>query len=95
MNSFDDRMTELRKRFAERSRSERDSIAAAYERRDRSELQHIAHGLAGNGGLFGFPEISRAGQMLDETLDQGVEGELLRQAVEALLTELDKLRQPG
>lgn len=95
MTAFEDRLAELRQNFARRSRSDRDRIAAAFSRGDREELKQIAHSLAGNGGLFGYPQISGAGLALEEAIEGGVEGQALDQAVQNLLTELDAIDQPG
>ena len=94
MTSFDERLTELRAKFIARSRSERAALAAASERGDLAEIKRVAHSLAGSGGLFGFPEISVAGQDLEAALDYGADAELLKPKCEALLRQLEALVQP-
>lgn len=95
MTAFDDRLRELRQRFVDRSHSDRDLLKIALAANDRPELHRLAHSLAGAGGLFGFPEISDAGQRLEDALDEsaGVEG--VRAAGEALLRQLEALDQRG
>ena len=95
MTAFDDRLRELRQRFIDRSRSDRDALAAALAADDRPELQRLGHSLAGAGGLFGFPEISDAGQRLEDALDEGAATEDVQAAGEALLRRLEALDQPG
>ena len=95
MTAFDDRLRELRQRFIDRSRSDRDSLVAALAADDRLELQRLAHSLAGAGGLFGFPEISDAGQRLEDALDESAEAVEVLAAGEALLRKLEALDQTG
>lgn len=42
------------------------------------ELRVLAHGLAGAGGTFGFPEVSAAAADLEEALDRGPATEAAR-----------------
>lgn len=94
MAAFDDRLRALRERFVARSRSEGMMLAKALAADDRAELQRIAHSLAGAGGLFGHPEISDAGQSLEDALDEGTT-EDIREAGQELLRRLDALDQAG
>lgn len=95
MSAFEDRFAELRAKFAERSLSDRDRLKAAFDHNDREGLKQIAHSLAGNGGLFGYPQVSAAGLALEEAIDNGVDGEALGAAVRNLVAELDSVDQPG
>ena len=94
MTAFDDRLRELRQRFIDRSRLDRDLLTTALATNDHPEMQRLAHSLAGAGGLFGFPEISDAGQRLEDALDENADAGDVRAAGEALLRQLESLDQP-
>ena len=91
--TFEDRLAELRKTFGSRSQADRDKLKAAFESGAREDMMEIAHSLAGNGGLFGFPDISAAAHELELAIARGVAGQQLREVVEALLGQLDAIHQ--
>ena len=45
---------------------------AEWSRANAQELQSIAHRLAGSGGTFGFPEVTRMGVALDVALGEAL-----------------------
>ncbi|HET9426809.1 MAG TPA: Hpt domain-containing protein [Allosphingosinicella sp.] len=94
MAAFDDRLEALRERFIVRSRTDRIMLIKALAADDRTELQRIAHSLAGAGGLFGHPEISDSGQRLEDALDEATT-EDIQEAARELLRRLEALDQPG
>jgi HPt (histidine-containing phosphotransfer) domain-containing protein len=61
-----------------------------------SRIKHIAHGLAGAGGIFGFPQISSAAAKLEEAiiihLDGGGTLGQVERALERLLTGIEMSR---
>lgn len=85
MSGFDDRMTQLRARFVARAREDRSALQEVARRGDRARLREIAHSLAGNGGIFGFPEISAAASAVEDALDEDAPGE----ALDRLCRQLD------
>jgi HPt (histidine-containing phosphotransfer) domain-containing protein len=66
VTDFAARMAALRARFAERCGARRGDLEAALHSGDAERVERIAHELAGNGGLFGYPELSRLAQELEE-----------------------------
>lgn len=86
MSGFDDRIAQLRARFIVRAREDRNILREAQRDGDRARLREIAHSLAGNGGIFGFPEISAAASAVEDALDENVPEDALR----ALCGQLDE-----
>jgi HPt (histidine-containing phosphotransfer) domain-containing protein len=82
MIEYEDRMARLRLRFAERLKAEKLLLEQALESGDRGEIRRLAHGLSGSGAIFGYPDVSVAGQRLEAAVD---EGEALQLPAEALL----------
>ncbi|NLH79500.1 MAG: Hpt domain-containing protein [Phyllobacteriaceae bacterium] len=72
--TFQARMTELRRRFVERTRRDADLVRTFTSRLERGEplagdllrdLARTAHGLSGAAGVFGFEAISEAAHRLE------------------------------
>lgn len=51
-------------------------------------VRHIAHGLAGAGGIFGFTEISDAGALLEEAVISEQEGQAVGPAIDHAIDHL-------
>ena len=68
MSGFDERMGILRQRYAERAISDLEALMAALKAEDWTEVRRIAHGLAGTGAVFGFPELSDSARNLDDAI---------------------------
>jgi len=86
MTGFDDRMAELRTRFVERAKEDRAALTAALVEGDHAAVRRIAHSLAGNAGIFGFPGITDAARAIEDALDARVRGDMLQR----LCRNLDK-----
>jgi HPt (histidine-containing phosphotransfer) domain-containing protein len=86
-------MAKLRERFVARSHVDRTGLTSAFAAGDRAELRRIAHSLSGAGGLFGFPIISALAAELEQAIDQGEHGCELQARLDALTSELERLRQ--
>jgi HPt (histidine-containing phosphotransfer) domain-containing protein len=86
MNDFDARMTELRARFAEEAKKDRERLIKALADDDYHLIRSIAHSMAGRAGLFGFPEVSEKAAALESALDN--EPAQLRWCCDALLESL-------
>lgn len=93
MSEFDEKMEQLRTRFRARAGEDRAKLIIALQQGDRETVRHLAHGLSGSGGIFGFPEISQAAEALEDKVDSGAEPPELRVAAAALLNALVRLAQ--
>ena len=60
-------MAALGARFLERCRSD----LAVLRHPGHPEFRRTVHGLAGTGGVFGYPQISRLANVIDEALADG------------------------
>jgi HPt (histidine-containing phosphotransfer) domain-containing protein len=92
---------ELRKKFVRRCAGDRNAIAEAWKRleasRDseaRKDLLHLAHGLAGAGGTFGFDGLSRCAADAEAALE-APDALSAGPAVAELLAELDAIVTGG
>ena len=94
MSEFDEKMEQLRERFRSRAGEDRARLIIALEQGDRGTVRHLAHGLSGSGGVFGFPEISQAAEELEDKADEGAEAPELRVAAAPLLDALARIVQP-
>ena len=65
------KIAELAARFCERAATERLAIADALADEDRTRIADLAHKLAGNAGMFGYPEIGEAALQLEEAAEGG------------------------
>jgi CheY-like chemotaxis protein len=95
-------VTAMRGNFLERARRDAaalDPYHAALTNDDRSghaleQVKNIAHGLAGAGGIFGFPEISDRSADLVRTADAMLHGtgsaSEVERALDSLLAEIDR-----
>jgi hypothetical protein len=94
--------TTLRSNFLERARRDAaalDPYHAALTSDARSvpaleQVKNIAHGLAGAGGIFGFPEISDRSAVLARSADAMLQGtgsaSDVERALGSLLAEIDR-----
>lgn len=61
----------LKTRFVARCAADRLELQAAVADRDEDAVKRLAHKVAGAGGTFGFPELSRAAMAVEDCIDQG------------------------
>ncbi len=85
------KMQAFRTRFLARARADRIEIVAAAQAEDRGRLRGLAHGLAGNAGLFGFAEIGEAARRLEDRLIDGAGEDELQAETRNLLDRLAAL----
>ena len=71
MTEFDDKMAELRQRFVDRCPAWLGDLDAALDARDGEAVARLAHRLAGNAGMFGYPELSEAAAELESAAIDG------------------------
>ena len=84
MSDAEVQMQKLRQRFQARAASDRSALISALEAGDRSRLLHLAHGLAGVAGIFGYADIGGHASALEEAVELGADDA----AVKALGQEL-------
>ncbi len=70
MSGIEDRLSLLRARFLERARSDAEALAAALQSGDIATISRLAHGIAGNAGLFGFPDVSAEASSLEYAIEE-------------------------
>lgn len=91
----EDEFATLRRSFCERTVDQakelRESLARGNLR--APEIERIAHTLAGTGAMLGFREVAAAASAVD---DQCAAGQMpSREALDALLAEMEALTPPG
>ena len=91
MNDFDQRMAALRARFARRCPSDAAALRAACTARDRAELRRILHAVAGNAGVFGYPELSASARRIEEALEGGAPEAQFEADLHILLLEMEEV----
>ena len=91
MSDAEAQMQKLRQRFHARAASDRSAIISALEAGDRSRLLHLAHGLAGVAGIFGYAEIGGHASALEEAVDAGVDDAAVKPLGQALIEALARV----
>jgi HPt (histidine-containing phosphotransfer) domain-containing protein len=86
----DDRMAALRQRFIAAAAGQADEIEALLRQGELEGVRHLAHGLAGRSGMFGFVELGEAARRLDEA-----EAAFVALHAEELLRKLRRVTQEG
>lgn len=90
MSDMEAQMQKMRERFRERAASDRAAVAAALDVGDHPRLLHLAHGLAGVAGIFGYSDISSHASALEDAVDGGAGGEKISLLAQALMEALDR-----
>lgn len=85
MDEFERRMEALKARFVERAVGDGLALREARAAGDRVGMRRIAHGLAGNAGLFGQPQLGETASALDDALGTPASDEQLAPLLEAVL----------
>jgi len=88
MSENPDPMEALRGRFLARLAAERQALAESAEHGDRVTLRAICHRIAGAGGMFGFPELSRLASEIEERIEAGVSVGEIAPSIAQLLAEI-------
>lgn len=93
MNELERTLAELSDGFRRRCAEERLELRELMRSgpTEGSRLKEIAHGLAGGGGTFGFPEVSVAARRLGRAL---AAGRPARAELETLIDVLGKCAKP-
>jgi HPt (histidine-containing phosphotransfer) domain-containing protein len=98
--SVNDRFEALRRGFLERCRGQLAALEALARGEDPAArgdghelLARAAHSLAGAGGTFGFPDLSRRAARLEQALtgEGGAEPAAVRAALDDLVAELKRV----
>ncbi|MCT2558429.1 Hpt domain-containing protein [Tsuneonella sp. YG55] len=64
------KLAELGRRFAAQAPERRTALRAALDEGDLPALATLAHRLAGNAGMFGYPAISEAAFAVEQAIDE-------------------------
>jgi HPt (histidine-containing phosphotransfer) domain-containing protein len=73
VSDFDDRLAQLRTRFAAQARREATDIERLAAGGDWRGIRDLAHGLAGRAGMFGYGAIGEIARDVEEAIDAGCE----------------------
>lgn len=92
MSDTDTQMQQLRQRFHLRAASDRVAVLSALEIGDRPRILHLAHGLAGIAGIFGYGDIGAHASVLEAAVDAGADDAVLRGLGQALIEALDRVQ---
>ena len=92
---LDARMAALQQRFRARAGEDGARIAAAFAAGDLETVRNLAHGLSGSGGVFGFPEVSKDAQAVENEVDAGAAPADLQPLCDRLLARLAQVAQRG
>lgn len=90
-DEIEQRLAQLRTRFAARLTGDREAIAKAFAAGDLPRVRHLAHGLAGIAGSFGHAAVGDAAYDLEQAIEndpQAASG--LWHALDALMTEASR-----
>ncbi len=79
---------ELYQLFQEQIPLNRERLQSALQHRRWEEVRSVAHNLKGSGGNFGYPELSRQGEILCNLIDQGGNEAELTLQTESMLSAL-------
>lgn len=90
MTQFDQKMEALRTRFISRAGSEIAALCEAHIEQDDAAMRQIAHSLAGNAGLFGWPELGQRAREFEELLDRPASAEEVRAKLDAVLAAMPR-----
>lgn len=90
MSDTEAQMQKLRQRFQARAGSDRVAIMTALEAEDRPRLLHLAHGLAGVAGIFGYVDIGVRASALEEAVEAAAADADVKELGKALIEALDR-----
>ena len=91
MSDTEAQMQKLRQRFQARAASDCAAIIKALEAEDRPRLLHLAHGLAGVAGIFGYVDIGVRASALEEAVDVGAVDADVKELGQALIEALNRV----
>ena len=83
------RLSELRERFIQRMREDRNALARAWDCGDKPAVRERAHRLAGVAASFGFPAIGGAAAEVQDALDTSSSGAEPETAIMRLIALLE------
>lgn len=91
MNDFDQRMAALRARFAGRCPTDAAALRAACTARDRAEMRRILHAVAGNAGVFGYPDLSASARRIEDAIEREAPEAEFAADLQNLLLEMEEV----
>ena len=89
----DEQMAALHRRFLVEAEADCSVCRGALEDGDFELLRRSAHRLAGRGGMFGYPKVSKAAERLEDALLASAGRETIALLGGELLTCLQQLNQ--
>ncbi len=92
MTETETKMASLRSRFAERARTDMESLAIALDQLDRPCIHQIAHGLHGTGTMFGYPVISAIAGQIENAIDSRASHQELEHLTKQLQGAISELQ---
>jgi len=91
MNDFDQRMAALRARFAGRCPTDAAALRAAWTVRDRAEMRRILHAVAGNAGVFGYPDLSASARRIEDAIEREAPEAEFSADLQVLLLDMEEV----
>ena len=95
MTGFGDRLAVFRQRFLARAAEDAAAMKAELDVEAWDDLRRRTHSLAGNAGLFGFPEITDEARRLEEAIDEDEGDEEIVALARRLIATLEALPPPA
>lgn len=86
-------MAEFRARFLKRAADDALRVEQALAARDFAIVGSLCHGLSGNAGMFGFPDVGASAQAVEEAIDRGAGDEAVHALAGHLLRQIAALNQ--
>lgn len=84
-------MAEFRARFLARAAEDARRIAQALEAGDWATVRDVCHGISGNAGMFGFPDVGAAAQRVERAIGAGTPDKDVHALANPLLLQLEAL----
>lgn len=91
MSDFGDRLAIFRERFLARAVEDVAMLKQALAEEAWDDMRRRAHSLAGNAGLFGFPEVGDDARRLEESIDEDEGDDTVIALAASLISRLEAL----
>ena len=59
--------SDLKKKYIERRKADLADCESLFKKKDFSSIEKIGHKMKGNGGTFGYPEITKIGEKIEKS----------------------------
>lgn len=91
MTAFDERLRALRQRFVEKAAVDATEIEDRAAAMAWDAVRDLSHGMVGRAGMFGFPALTDAAQMLERAIDEGRAPDQIQLLAKSLVSRLREL----